>query len=88
MLFFYSLNPCKKLNLTMVQAKLKYMRDKKFIVPFKDTKGSTKYRIFYDGGFKRKTAYRDSLVDIIPNTWHTPKLSLEERLITQLSQVP
>ncbi|KAA6310139.1 hypothetical protein EZS27_038505, partial [termite gut metagenome] len=70
----------QKLNLTMVQAKLKFLLDKKFIVPFKDTKGSTKYRIFYDGGFKRKTAYRDSLVDIIPNTWHTPKLSLMERL--------
>ena len=70
----------QKLNLTMVQAKLKFLRDKKFVVPFKDAKGSTKYRIFYDGGFKRKTAYRDSLVDIIPNTWHTPKLSLMERL--------
>jgi hypothetical protein len=70
----------QKLNLTMVQAKLKYLRDKKFVVPFKDTKGSTKYRIFYDGGFKRKTAYRESLVDIIPNTWHAPKLSLMERL--------
>ena len=46
----------QKLNLTMVQAKLKFLRDKKFIVPFKDAKGATKYRIFYDGGFKRKTA--------------------------------
>lgn len=44
----------QKLNLTMVQAKLKFLRDKKFIVPFKDAKGATKYRIFYDGGFKRK----------------------------------
>lgn len=70
----------QKLNLTMVQAKLKFLRDKKFIVPFKDAKGATKYRIFYDGGFKRKTAYRNSLVDIIPNTWHIPKPSLMERL--------
>jgi len=67
----------QKLNLTMVQAKLKFLRDKKFIVPFKDAKGATKYRIFYDG---RKTAYRNSLVDIIPNTWHIPKPSLMERL--------
>ena len=64
----------------MVQAKLKFLRDKKFIVPFKDAKGATKYRIFYDGGFKRKTAYRNSLVDIIPNTWHISKPSLMERL--------
>ena len=70
----------QKLNLTMVQAKLKFLRDKKFIVPFKDAKGATKYRIFYDGGFKRKTAYRNSLVDIIPNTWHISKPSLMERL--------
>lgn len=70
----------QKLNLTMVQAKLKFLHDKKCIVPFKDAKGATKYRIFYDEGFKRKTAYRNSLVDIIPNTWHIPKLSLMERL--------
>lgn len=30
----------QKLNLTMVQAKLKFLRDKKFIVPFKDAKGA------------------------------------------------
>ena len=77
----------QKLNLTMVQAKLKFLRGKKFIVPFKDAKGSTKYRIFYDGGFKRKTAYRNSLVDIIPNTWHTSKLSLMERLKAEVCEL-
>jgi len=77
----------QKLNLTMVQAKLKFLRNKDFIVPFKDTKGVTKYRVFYDGGFKRKTAYRNSLVDTIPNTWHTPKLSLMERLKTGVCEL-
>lgn len=70
----------QKLNLTMSQAKLKYLKNKEFIVPFKDSKGHTKYRVFYNGGFKRKTASWNNVYDSIPNTWIKPKLSLIERL--------
>lgn len=70
----------QKLNLSMSQAKLKYLKDKKFVVPFKNKMGEIKYRVFYDGGFKRKTPFMDSIVDNIPNTVYVPKLSLIERL--------
>lgn len=70
----------QKLNLTMSQAKLKYLKNKEFIVPFKDRKGQTKCRVFYNGGFKRKTGSWNNVYDNIPNTWRTPKLSLIERL--------
>lgn len=70
----------QKLNLSMSQAKLKYLKDKKFVVPFKSKTGEIKYRIFYDGGFKRKTPFMNGIVDNIPNTVYVPKLSLIERL--------
>jgi hypothetical protein len=70
----------QKLNITMSQAKLKYLKDRNFIVPFIDSKGQTKYRVFYNGGFKQKAGSRNNVYDNIPNTWSTPKLSLIERL--------
>lgn len=70
----------QKLNLTMSQAKLKFLKDKKFIVPFTGKNGEVRYRIFYDGGFKRKEPFNGSIVDYIPNTAFVPKLSLMERL--------
>lgn len=72
----------QKLNLTMSQAKLKFLKDKKFIVPFTGKNGEVRYRIFYDGGFKRKKPFNGNIVDCIPNTAFVPKLSLMERLKT------
>ena len=76
----------QKLNLSMTQAKLKYLRDKKFVVPFKGKNGEVRYRIFYDGGFKRKEPFKDSIVDTIPVTTYT-KLSLMERLKCGICEV-
>lgn len=77
----------QKLNLTMSQAKRKYLKDKKFVVPFKGKNGETRYRIFYDGGFSRKEPFRGEIVDIIPNTTYIPKLSLVERLKTGICEL-
>ena len=77
----------QKLNLTMSQAKLKFLKDKKFIVPFMGKNGEVRYRIFYDGGFKRKEPFNGSIVDYIPNTAFVPKLSLMERLKTGTCEI-
>ena len=77
----------QKLNLTMSQAKLKFLKDKKFIVPFTGKNGEVRYRIFYDGGFKRKEPFNGSIVDYIPNTAFVPKLSLMERLKTGTCEI-
>lgn len=77
----------QKLNLTMSQAKLKFLKDKKFIVPFTGKNGEVRYRIFYDGGFKRKEPFNGSIVDCIPNTAFVPKLSLMERLKTRTCEL-
>ena len=77
----------QKLNLTMSQAKLKFLKDKKFIVPFTGKNGEVRYRIFYDGGFKRKEPFNGSIVDYIPYTAFVPKLSLMERLKTGTCEI-
>lgn len=77
----------QKLNLTMSQAKLKFLKDKKFIVPFTGKNGEVRYRIFYDGGFKRKEPFNGSIVDYILNTAFVPKLSLMERLKTGTCEI-
>lgn len=77
----------QKLNLTMSQTKLKFLKDKKFIVPFTGKNGEVRYRIFYDGGFKRKEPFNGSIVDYIPNTAFVPKLSLMERLKTGTCEI-
>ena len=58
----------------------KYWKNKKFAVPYTDSKGHTKYRTFYDGGFKRKTAQREASQDVIPNTFICKYPSLISRL--------
>lgn len=77
----------QKLNLTMSQTKLKFLKDKKFIVPFTGKNGEVRYRIFYDGGFKRKEPFNGSIVDYIPNTAFVPKLSLMERSKTGTCEI-
>jgi hypothetical protein len=65
----------------------KYKKDRKFTIPYIDSKGQTKYRIFYDEGFKRKTAKRDSFYDIIPNTITCKYPSLIQRLKDKICEL-
>jgi group II intron reverse transcriptase/maturase len=58
----------------------KYMKDKKFSVPYRDSRGQTKYRTFYDEGFKKKTLQRKASCDSIPNTVACKYPSLIARL--------
>jgi group II intron reverse transcriptase/maturase len=69
-----------KLESSVKKVCSKYKKDKKFSIPYTDSKGQTKYRIFYDEGFKRKTAKRDSFYDIIPNAITCKYPSLIQRL--------
>ena len=58
----------------------KYKKDKKFSIPYKDSKGRTKYRVFYNEGFKRKAAPNESHCDNIQSTVFCKYPSLIERL--------
>lgn len=69
-----------KLESSVKKVCSKYKKNKKFSIPYTDSKGQTKYRIFYDEGFKRKTAKRESFYDIIPNTITCKYSSLIQRL--------
>ena len=69
-----------KLESSVKKVCSKYKKNKKFSIPYTDSKGQTKYRIFYDEGFKRKTAKRESFYDIIPNTITCKYPSLIQRL--------
>jgi group II intron reverse transcriptase/maturase len=70
----------RKLETSAKKVCSKYKRDKKFSIPYTDSKGRTKFRLFYDEGFKRKTAKRDAVYDIIPNTFACKYPSLIARL--------
>ena len=69
-----------KLESSVKKVCSKYKKNKKFSIPFTDSKGQTKYRVFYDEGFKRKTAKRESFYDVIPNTITCKFPSLIQRL--------
>ncbi|KAA6324188.1 Group II intron-encoded protein LtrA [termite gut metagenome] len=69
-----------KLESSVRKACRKYMKDKKFSVPYKDSKGRIKYRTFYDEGFKKKTVRREASHDNIPNTIVCKYPSLTARL--------
>ena len=56
------------------------VKDKDFIIPYKDAKGNQKYRILYNGGFKRRTEAGYATFDILPHTFAAPYPSLVERL--------
>jgi hypothetical protein len=70
----------RKLETSAKKVCSKYKRDKKFSIPYTDSKGRMKYRLFYDEGFKRKTAKRDAVYDIIPNTFACKYPNLIARL--------
>ena len=71
----------QKLNLSSMQVKRKYRKDKDFVIPYKDSKGDEKYRILYNGGFKRKTAQWNAAYDTMPQRVSIPYPSLAERLM-------
>ncbi|WP_330634546.1 reverse transcriptase domain-containing protein [Anaerovorax sp. IOR16] len=55
--------------------------DKGFGIRYKDKKGNTKTRLFYNEGFSRKKLKYSQNVDIIPKTiMYTAKTSLKQRL--------
>lgn len=71
----------QKLNLSSMQVKKKYRKDKDFVIPYKDGKGKEKYRILYNGGFKRRTAQTNMVCDYVPQRVNIPYPSLAERLM-------
>lgn len=71
----------QKLNLSSMQVKAKYRKDKDFVIPYKDSKGREKYRILYNGGFKRKAPQDNEAYDYMPQRLAIPYPSLAERLM-------
>ncbi len=70
----------QKWNTTYRQVIRKLRKGKNYIITYVDSKGQKKARVFYDEGFKRKTATGYSKCDNIPNTHISPYPSLIERL--------
>lgn len=61
----------------------KYRDGKDVVIPYKDSKGNEKVRMWYNGGFKCKKfkfIYEDNHYDNIPNTMYLPAPTLVERL--------
>ncbi len=71
----------QKLNISVRKIINKYRRDKDFIIPYKDSKGQTKYRILYNSGFKRNKEAASTYCDNEPFTLCVPYPSLIERLM-------
>jgi group II intron reverse transcriptase/maturase len=69
-----------KLESSVKKVCYKYKKNRIFSLPYTDSKGQVKYRVFYNEGFKRKTAKMESFYDIIPNTFKCKYPSLAERL--------
>jgi len=70
----------QKLNCSVRTITNRYRKDKDFVIPYKDAKGNQKYRILYNGGFKRRTEAGYATFDILPHTFAAPYPSLVERL--------
>ena len=70
----------QKLNLSSMQVKKKYRKDKDFVIPYKDKNGKEKLRMLYNGGYKRRNADINSKVDILPHRIALPFPSIPERL--------
>ena len=69
-----------KLNTSARKVRQKYQKDKDFVIPYNDTKGKQKYRVFYNEGFKKRNAQFDVDYDKLPQTMYVPYPSLVERL--------
>jgi group II intron reverse transcriptase/maturase len=70
----------QKWNTTYRQVIRKIRKGKNYIITYVDSRGQKKARVFYDEGFKRKTATGYTQCDNIPNTHISPYPSLIERL--------
>jgi group II intron reverse transcriptase/maturase len=77
----------QKLNLSSMQVKAKYRKDKDFVIPYKDKDGKEKYRILYNGGFKKKSAQWNANYDAIPQRIAVPYPSLAERLMSGVCEL-
>lgn len=76
----------RKYNSSLRKIIRKYIKDKVFSIPYKDSKGNEKQRILYHDGFKRKTVGFHETCDNILFT-HYPKRSLAERLRNNVCEV-
>lgn len=73
----------QKFNCSVRAITNKYRKGKLFAVPFTDKKGKTKYRVFYNDGFQRKTDLLTHKADNLPYLFKSPSLSLTERLVSR-----
>lgn len=72
----------QKFNCSVRAITNKYRKDNLFAVPFIDKTGETKYRVFYNEGFQRKTDLLTHKADNLPYLFKSPSLSLVERLVS------
>lgn len=73
----------RKHKRTVGQILEKYKDGTDVIIPYKDSKGNAKQRVWYNGGFRCKRftdIYEDNHYDNIPNTMYLPAPTLVERL--------
>jgi len=73
----------RKHKRTVGQILEKYRDGMDVVIPYKDSKGNEKVRVWYNGGFKCKSfklVYEDNHYDNIPNTMYLPAPTLIERL--------
>lgn len=64
-----------------------YRKGNLFAVPFVNKRGETKYRVFHNEGYVRKTDYGTIQSDNLPYTFKTSLSSLIERLITKTCEL-
>ena len=77
----------QKLNMSVRKVIETYRKDNLFVVPFVNKGGETKYRVFYNEGYARKTDCETAPSDNLPYMFKTPSLSLIERLTTKTCEL-
>ena len=77
----------QKLNMSVRKVIETYRKDNLFAVPFVNKGGETKYRVFYNEGYARKTDCETAPSDNLPYMFKTPSLSLIERLTTKTCEL-
>ena len=77
----------KGLNMSVRKVIERYRKDNLFAVPFVNKGGETKYRVFYNEGYARKTDCETAPSDNLPYMFKTPSLSLIERLTTKTCEL-
>lgn len=69
-----------KHNSTIRKEKKRYREGQDFVVRYTDPKGNEKCRVLYNEGFKKKAVSDFAELDVLPQQFIMPKLSLVERL--------